>query len=44
MQVTTGEDLVAAQKEADRKQKDKLWFIQCKLDQEDSCAGICHGT
>jgi len=35
MQVITEEELVAALKEANRKQKDKVCFIQCKLDRED---------
>ena len=35
MQVTTEEELVAALKEANGKQKDKVCFIQCKLDPED---------
>ena len=35
MQVITEEELVAALKEANGKQKDKVCFIQCKLDPED---------
>lgn len=35
MQVTTEEELIAALEEATGKQKDKLCFLQCKLDPED---------
>lgn len=35
VQVTTEEELVAALKEADGKQKDKVCLLQCKLDPED---------
>ena len=35
VQITTEQELVAALEEATGKQKDKLCFLQCKLDPED---------
>ena len=50
MQVTVEEELVAALKEAIRKQKHHLCINQCKLVQCNlmtaacSCGGVCQGT